>query len=79
MAVRVIAFRIVASCVRSEWRSSQSVAFTRFTRVGQERKRERDTHTQIRPQVGVRQRLEISKMSPVKAQGVSKKKSHKSY
>ena len=77
MAVRVIAFRIVASCVRSEWRSSQSVAFTRFTRVGQERKRE--THTQIRPQVGVRQRLEISKMSPVKAQGVSKKKSHKSY
>src|SRR5215831_19081253 len=44
MAVRVIAFRIVASCVRSEWRSSQSVAFTRFTRVGQERKRETHTH-----------------------------------
>jgi hypothetical protein len=36
-------------------------------------------HTQVRPRVGVRQRLEISKMSPVKAQGVSKKKSHKSY
>ena len=77
MAVRVMAFKIVASCVRSEWRSSQSVAFSRFTRAGHERKSE--THTQVRPQVGVRQRLEISKMSPVKAQGVSKKKSHKSY
>ena len=81
MAVRVMAFKIVASCVRSEWRCSQSICICPIhaRRSGTQ---VRDTHksgTQVRPQVGVRQRLEISKMSPVKAQGVSKKKSHKSY
>lgn len=67
MAVRVMAFRVMAfRIVASCVRCICPIHARR-------------EHTQVRPQVGVRQRLEISKMSPVKAQGVSKKKSHKSY
>src|SRR5215471_7243954 len=68
MAFRVIAFRIVASCVRCICPIHARKSGTQVRE-----------HKQVRQQVGVRQRLQISKMSPVKAQGVSKKKSHKSY